>query len=481
MFMLQRYSLLLVFLSAVWCHAQSIDSLVRNFVNNKALSGAKISLLAVDVSNSDTLLSYQPTLVTAPASTTKLFSTAMALEILGPEYTFETGVYTDGIIVNGALNGNLWIRGGGDVSFGSKFFFGEGKEFETIDGWIDTLRKMGINAINGTVYADASAFGYEGTPQGWSAWDAGNYFGAFPAGLNVYDNIAKYYFKTGKPGTKANFITTSPYQKNLQLSSKIVSSNVKGDHSNLQGKAYDEHRLATGKLPAYQSSYMVKGSVANPEDNFAEVMNTRFLLDSFPVAGGFQTCRGMRLPDYDAMQHLFSHRGRTVKEIATWTNRKSVNFFAEGLLNGVAFKLTGKGTNSQAIDIYKQFFGPKIDTTSLRLFDGSGLSRSNRIAATHFCDLLRYMTKSPAGNYFFETLPIAGRSGTISDLCKGAAGDGRVFAKSGTMTGIKSYAGYIETISGKKLVFAFIASGYSCGQSTVKKQMEILLNALSAL
>jgi D-alanyl-D-alanine carboxypeptidase/D-alanyl-D-alanine-endopeptidase (penicillin-binding protein 4) len=189
----------------------------------------------------------------------------------------------------------------------------------------------------------------------------------------------------------------------------------------------------------------------------------------------------MRSPDYDGMQLLFSHHGRTVKEIATWTNRKSVNFFAEGLLNGVAFKLTGKGTNSQAIQIYKQFFGAKIDTNSLLLFDGSGLSRSNRIAASHFCDLLRYMTTSIAGDHFLETLPIAGRSGTISDLCKGAAGDGRVFAKSGTMTGIKSYAGYIETISGKKLVFAFIASGYSCGQSTVKKQMEILLNALSAL
>jgi D-alanyl-D-alanine carboxypeptidase len=73
----------LVFLSGIWSHAQSIDSLVKNFVNNKALSGAKISLLAVEVSNSDTLLSYQPNLVTAPASTTKLFSTAMALEIFG--------------------------------------------------------------------------------------------------------------------------------------------------------------------------------------------------------------------------------------------------------------------------------------------------------------------------------------------------------------------------------------------------------------
>lgn len=477
----QRYSILLFFLSGFWCYSQDFDSLVNNFVKNKAFIGAKISLLAVDLLNSDTLLSYQSNLATATASTTKLFSTAMALEILGPEYTFETGIFTDGSIVNGTLEGNIWIRGGGDVSLGSKFFCEEGKEFQTIDSWIDSLRKMGIKAVNGTVYADASAFGYEGTPQGWSSWDVGNYFGAFPAGLNVYDNIAKYYFSTGKPGTRANFITTFPYQKNLQLSTRIISANIKGDRSNIQGRAYDEHRIATGKLPAYQSRYMVKGSVADPENNFAEVMKARFLLDSLPVAGGFKACKGLRTPDYNVLQCLFSHKGRTVKEIANWTNLKSVNFFAEGLLNGVAFKITGKGTNANALEIYRRFYASKIDTTSLRLIDGSGLSRRNRIAAGHLCDLLRYMNTSKEGDHFFNTLPIAGHSGTISDLCRGAAGDGRIFAKSGSMTGIKSYAGYIHTISGKKLVFAFIVNGFSCGQSTVKKQMEILLNSLSIL
>jgi D-alanyl-D-alanine carboxypeptidase/D-alanyl-D-alanine-endopeptidase (penicillin-binding protein 4) len=115
----------------------------------------------------------------------------------------------------------------------------------------------------------------------------------------------------------------------------------------------------------------------------------------------------------------------------------------------------------------------------LRLYDGSGLSRNNRIAASHFCDLLDYMTKSPASKEFFNTLPIAGKSGTISELCKGATGEGRVYAKSGTMTGIKSYAGYIHTLSGKKLAFAFVVSGYTCSQSTVKQQMEILLNQLA--
>ena len=89
--------------------------------------------MAVDLSSSDTLMSFNPQLPTATASTTKLFSTAMALELLGPEYRFETTLFTDGLIDKGVLKGNLWIKGGGDVSFGSKFFNGEGKEFEEID------------------------------------------------------------------------------------------------------------------------------------------------------------------------------------------------------------------------------------------------------------------------------------------------------------------------------------------------------------
>ena len=476
---LQRYSFLFFFFSSLLLNAQSYDSLLKRFVTNKSFSGAKISILAVDLSSFDTLLSYNPMLPTATASTTKLFSTAMALELLGPDYRFETTLFTDGLIEQGVLKGNLWIKGGGVVSFGSKYFNGEGKEYEEMDAWIDSLKKLGIHEIQGKVIVDGSSFGYEGTPSGWSAWDAGNYFGAFPAGLNFYDNVARYYFETGKPGSRARLICTSPVQPNLQLINKITSASVKGDHSNLQGRAYDEHRIATGKLPAYQSSYMVRGSVANPEFNFAEVLKSRFLLDSFTVSGGVLPVRGMPIPDYDCFYRLFATYGRSVQEITKWTNRKSVNLFAEGLLNGVAFKLTGDGSNSNARKIYNEFFASRIDTLGLRLYDGSGLSRNNRITAAHFCDLLNYMTQSPMADEFFNSLPVAGKSGTISELCKGAAGDGRIYAKSGTMTGIKSYAGYINTLSGKKLAFAFVVNGYSCSQSTVKQQMEILLNQLT--
>ena len=155
---LQRYSFLFFFFSSLLLSAQSYDSLLKRFVTNKSFSGAKISILAVDLSSSDTLMSFNPQLPTATASTTKLFSTAMALELLGPEYRFETTLFTDGLIDKGVLKGNLWIKGGGDVSFGSKFFNGEGKEFEEIDAWIDSLKKLGIHEIQGKVIVDGSDF-----------------------------------------------------------------------------------------------------------------------------------------------------------------------------------------------------------------------------------------------------------------------------------------------------------------------------------
>jgi D-alanyl-D-alanine carboxypeptidase/D-alanyl-D-alanine-endopeptidase (penicillin-binding protein 4) len=479
----QRYTFHLFLFFAHLSFGQNLDSIQWHFVNDPRISGASISLLAVDLESQDTLISYQPSLAVTTASTTKLFSTAMALEVLGPDYRFETVVFTDGRIRNGVLQGNLWIRGGGDVSLGSRYYNAEGNEFKFLELWMDSLKRLGVKKITGSVIVDGSYFGYEGTPKGWSDWDAGNYFGAFPAGINLYDNSVNYYFSTGKVGSKAKLVETFPIQPNLNLTCRIVAANIKSDNSNIQGKAYDNNRIATGKLPANKESFMVRASVADPERNFLNVLQEQFKLSEIEVLGTFETKRASKRarPDYDKLRKLIVQKGKTVKDIANLTNRKSVNFFAEGLLNGVAYKLTGSGKNSKAIEIYKKFYAPKMDTSALRLYDGSGLSRNNRISTAHFCDLLTYMTLSPMYNEFFTSLPIAGKSGTIAELCKSGAGEGRVHAKSGTMTGIKSYAGYIHTFSGRKLAFAFVVNGYSCNSSVVKSLMEVVLNELSGL
>ncbi|NDB33928.1 MAG: D-alanyl-D-alanine carboxypeptidase/D-alanyl-D-alanine-endopeptidase [Flavobacteriia bacterium] len=477
----QSYVNLFFILSCSIFRAQSLEIDLMNYINDPVVGNARHSFLAIDLNSGDTLFSYCPELPLTTASTTKIFATAMALELLGPEHRFATELFIDGVVKDSILQGNLWVKGGGDVSLGSRFFNAIGQEISTLESWVDSLKSKGIKGVNGTIYIDGVTFGMDGTPKGWSSWDIGNYYAAFPCGINFYDNAADYYFYSGKPGRKTKLIEIFPPQLQLNLDNQILSAKVKGDRSNLQGTAFNENRLATGKIPAYQSKFKVRGAVADPEQSFAnvwsDVLKNKGFLSEKPCVGVRHT--SVALPDYDCLSLVLRFPGKNVREIVKWTNGSSVNFFAEGLLQGVAYRYTGKGTNAKGCKVYQYYLKERMDTANLKLYDGSGLSRNNQISAGHFCDFLGYIRQANIYEEFKNSLPIAGVSGTLKELCKEQPCQGKVVAKSGTMTGIKSYAGYIFTASGKELAFAFISSGYTCSQSTVKAKMEVLLNRLS--
>ena len=176
----------------------SVQDALVVFKNNSAFFNASISFCAIDLSNGTTIAELNPNLSLSPASITKLFSTATAFEVLGSDYKPSTRFYIEGELdSNGILNGNLWIRGGGDASVGSKYFNQDGNETDFLKLWCDTLKHLGIKSITGSVIGDASEFGYSGVPDGWNWSDMGNYYGAGPSGLVLYDNMIRYTFKTG--------------------------------------------------------------------------------------------------------------------------------------------------------------------------------------------------------------------------------------------------------------------------------------------
>jgi D-alanyl-D-alanine carboxypeptidase/D-alanyl-D-alanine-endopeptidase (penicillin-binding protein 4) len=111
--------------------------------------------------------------------------------------------------------------------------------------------------------------------------------------------------------------------------------------------------------------------------------------------------------------------------------------------------------------------------------DGSGLSKENRMSASQFVQLLKIQTKSPHFDIFYKSLPIAGMTGTVKNLCKGQAGEGKVHAKSGSIKGVKAYAGYVESASGHQIVFAIIANDYTISGFNMAKKMEPFFNSLA--
>ncbi|MBI1837696.1 MAG: D-alanyl-D-alanine carboxypeptidase/D-alanyl-D-alanine-endopeptidase [Flavobacteriia bacterium] len=476
--------ILLLTTSSVFTQNQVCDAL-NNFVNIPSLSNASISFYAIDVKTGELVAEHHPILSLPAASTMKLFSTATAIEILGPNYRPETRIYVDGEITKDSiLKGNLWIRGGGDPTLGSMYYNNDGYEKSFLYTWADTLINLGIKTITGNIIADASEFGYNGIPDGWSWSDMGNYYGAGVSGLTIYDNMIKYYFRTSSiPGSLSQLIYSTPKIENLQFHNYIEASKVNSDNSYIYGSPYSLDRFGTGALPLNSNSFLVKGSLPDPEFQFSYELYTVLKEKGIVLNGIYQSARKLDLSSiktkYDSSYKLiYTHYGETIQSISNLTNKKSINLFAEHLLCLSGYKANNNGSIANSLKQMEKFWESKFDFTGLYIKDGSGLSRSNAVSAKHFCNLLIEMSKSPNYNVFLNTLPVAGISGTLASVCKNQPGEGRIKAKSGTINRIKAYSGYVETTTGKTIAFAIIVNNYNCSSSTLVDAMEKIFNTM---
>jgi serine-type D-Ala-D-Ala carboxypeptidase/endopeptidase (penicillin-binding protein 4) len=471
-----------LFLGLTSTGQNNIQASIDQFRKDPAFQNATISIQVSEAGTNKSIANFNPLASIPTASTAKLFSTATAIELLGEDYRPLTRMYYTGEITNGILHGDIWIRGGGDVSLGSKYF--NEKEDQFLINWVDSLKRKGIKKITGNIYTDGSEFGYNGVPDGWQWSDIGNYYGAGPAGICVFDNMIRYYFKTGSsPGSNSTLIESWPKEPQTNFKNGIKAQNVSGDNSYIYGAPYSYERYSTGSLPLNSSRFEVKGSMPDPEHQLAFALFNSLISNGIEVDGtfsGFRVSGKTNPPNYsNDCKLLLIHQGNTVKEIADITNLKSINLFAEGLVCLIGYKISGKGTTEEGLKQIENYLSERISLNGLLLNDGSGLSRSNGISAAHFCSLLNLMYNSSNYTVFFSTLPIAGRTGTLSSLCKGEAGEGRVFAKSGTMSKTKSYAGYVHSKSGKKMIFSITVINYSGSSSALTKKMEQVLNTIA--
>lgn len=161
--------------------------------------GLILSLYVTDAETGKVVVNENGDMCLTPASITKLISTATALEILGPDFTFKTTLAYDGKITNGVLNGNIYIIGGGDPTLGSTYL----KNTAFLPKWTAEVKKLGIHTINGSIVADASIFERMPIPPGWLWEDLGNYYAAGTFGLSVYDNTLSVTMQTQKKRLKA--------------------------------------------------------------------------------------------------------------------------------------------------------------------------------------------------------------------------------------------------------------------------------------
>ncbi|MBW7868022.1 MAG: D-alanyl-D-alanine carboxypeptidase/D-alanyl-D-alanine-endopeptidase [Brumimicrobium sp.] len=470
-----------------------IQQAIEAFSKEEGLENAAISFMAYNLKKDSVIASFNSQMAIPSASITKLFSTALALEVLGKNYRPKTEIYYDGEIDSlGILHGNIIVRGLGDPTLGSRFFYKREERDTFLSDWVLALSKLGIQSIDGRIIADGSAFGYMGVPDGWTWSDMGNYYGAGASACAIYDNMTYLHFSTSNEVNGTTSIDSlSPPISGLRIFNQVTTSNASGDNSYIYGAPYSLDWIAIGNLPRNKTNFEVKASIPDPElllaQVFQDAMTKSGISVAYPAIGWRSVLTDSEdslkigsILDYTKLKLLLTYSGKSIEEIVRWTNLQSVNFFAEQLLNLVAFEKLKKTNFSTSASYANNYWSGRLDVTMFQT-DGSGLSRNNAFSANHFVQLLKYMYKSKNFVDFENSLPVAGKSGTLTSVCRGQVAQGKLKAKSGTLNRVKSYAGYIDNISGDKIAFSITVNNFNIPSSQMVKKMERIFNLLTEM
>ncbi len=476
-----KYILFILLFIHSFVYSQTIQNLKEEFkvfVSDGELKNASIGFYAFDMNSGEVLAEFNSDKSLIPASITKLITTSSALEILGENTRFSTRILYHGEIdsVNKVLNGNIIIKGGGDPCLGSYRF--EKYYGDFMVGWAKKIKELGIDSINGKVIADASCYSIQNTPSTWVWGDLGNYYGASPSGLSIYENMCKVEFVSGSEKGDSTIVScVNPYIPDFEINNNVISTNTTKDESYFFGAPYQSNRLVKGAIPIKKESFEVKSSIPDPAYLTSFELDMELRNMGVKISEKATTIRlsGFKY-DMSSFKEVAVTYSPSIKQIIEQTNLYSVNLYAEHLLNQIALKIYKSGdTESGTIAITNFWKDKGMDTQGFYLYDGSGLSRFNVFTPKQLAFILEYMNKSDNKNTFIQSLPIAGKSGTLRNIGKKSHAEGNLKAKSGYITRVRSYAGYLTTKSNREVGFVLMVNNYNCNAYQMKKKMEKLM------
>ena len=445
------------------------------WASQELLEHASIGVCMQDAQTGEVISNYESQKSLVPASTLKLLTTGAALDLLGADFHFETKFAYTGEIRNDSLLGDLIVIGGGDPALGSEYFKDHYLKTHFLDIWVDSLKQNDIHFISGDIIVDASVYEQQLIPNTWVWEDIGNYFGAGACGLSVYDNLYEIHLSSpDTAGLQTQILSTIPKIPEIAFDNQVLSSDINRDRAYVFGSPLDNERVLRGTIPKGKSDFVVKASVPNPPYLLGWQLKHKIEEEGIVVEGGIEVnFQQGKICEATLLANTFSP---ALIDIIRVTNHESVNLFAEHLLKHIAYIESGIGSTEEGVKVITNFWKDKgIDATGLFMADGSGLSRFNAITAKQMVEVLDYMkNESENGDEFINSLPTV-PNGTLYYFHAENFPDNSLYAKSGSMTRVRSFAGQLRTKSGREILFSVFLNNFTCSQSKAIRTIEDLL------
>jgi serine-type D-Ala-D-Ala carboxypeptidase/endopeptidase (penicillin-binding protein 4) len=434
----------------------------KKFASDKIFTHASIGLLVINGSTGKVIASINPETGLAPASCQKVITASTSFEILGHEYRYRTTLGYTGKIANGILDGDIIIKGTGDPTLGS-WRYSETTEENILSEFQNAISREGINEINGHVYADESAWKGEVIPDGWIWEDIGNYYGAGARALNWRENQYDIFLKSGRNiGDTVTLVNTKPtFVEDLKpIVVATAASKGSGDNTYIYLPENNKDTYVRGTIPIDENNFSISGSMPQPAKQLALTLEAS--LKKEPVETIAMNYSNVSKP-FEPVHIFYTHVSPGLDSIIYWFLKKSVNLYGEALTKTLAYQFTKVGATDSGVNVIKNFWNRKsIEPSAINIIDGSGLSPANRVTASALVTVLQYAKKQSWFPSFYDALPeingIKMKSGSISDVV--------------------SYTGFIKSRNGTDYTFAFIINNYDSDANVVRKKMWNLLDLL---
>ena len=442
--------------------AQSISAKLtaafKQFENDPQLTHAISSLYVIDAKTGKVVFDKNSQIGLAGASTQKIFTATTAFELLGKDYRYKTEFG----VLKTSNSTDLYVKPSGDPTLGSWRW-----ESTKPENFFNRVRKAyndsNINWVD-NLDIDLKTWDVQIIPDGWIWQDIGNYYGAGANGLNWGENQFDVILQSGnKVGEPVTILDTDPHLYSYELYSLVTSAErSSGDNSYIYFpiSSTSPSGIIKGTIPIKENKFKISGAIPLPQIQFAHT-----LIDSL---GKFRDARPrssrihFEIPNVDA-KIVYTEISPTLDSIIYWFLKKSINLYGEALVKTFAYEKKGFGSTDSGVAIVKDFWKQKgLDENEINIVDGSGLSPLNRVTTHAQVEVLKYAKTRDWFPYFYDALPEYNN----------------MKMKSGTINGVKGFAGYQTSKSGNDYIFSFLVNNYNGSPSVLVDKMYKVLNVL---
>ncbi|HUS19437.1 MAG TPA: D-alanyl-D-alanine carboxypeptidase/D-alanyl-D-alanine-endopeptidase [Terriglobales bacterium] len=453
-----------------------------------------------------------------PASNTKLFTTASALALLGPDFKTRTTVETAGTVdLHGRLNGDILLVGRGDPNLSGRVIpYAMRTERKTphlriLEDLADQVVAKGIKVVDGDIVGDDSFFSFERFPDGWSSDDLMWEYGAPVSALTVNDNVVFLNVLPGSSVGDKAFLRMDPDSTFYELDNRITTTAAGNGPRKISIDRQPGARTITlwGSIPlddtgdgealaiedpaefaaqSFRAMLQLRGVVVRGKQRAFHVPLANLPPPTTEVAGGGSA--GSTLgggvegaaakPSMPTRQILASRDSFPLADDVRVINKISQNLHAELTLRLLGQQKGKSPTLEASLEAVKAVLAQaSILPEEFSFYDGSGLSRQNLVTPRAVTKLLTFADAQSWGPVFRDSLPVAGVDGSLSERMKATAAQGRVSAKTGTLGNVNALSGYVTTLSGERLAFSVFSNHHKLTSRGAVKVIDKMIEAIT--